>query len=109
MEYVAPMSFSICYRNGCVACFFRVSLRMQARVVMDDSRTIVVVAGGGGNSALFAAENLRVVRARIERVARDRSLEGQLCSRCRRERWLFHVRLRRGIPEIGEAGRNLCL
>ena len=49
------------------------------------------------------------IRARIERVARDRCLEGQLCSRCRRERWLFHVRLRRGIPEIGEAGRNLCL
>src|SRR5438046_5395419 len=21
MEYVAPMSFSICYQNGCVACF----------------------------------------------------------------------------------------
>jgi len=52
MEHSDAMSFPVCAWPHYLACFFPVSLCLQTRLVLDDSRTVVVVAGGGGNSVL---------------------------------------------------------
>jgi hypothetical protein len=46
------MSFAICYRDRNLACLLAVPLRVQAGLVLGNSRTRLVVAGVGWGSLL---------------------------------------------------------
>ena len=48
------MPFTICYRDRDLACLLAVPLRVQARLVLGNSRTRQVVAGVGWGPVLFS-------------------------------------------------------